>query len=494
MRSLALACCCCLAGFAAAPARAAPTLPLGHAGRWVIDAQGRVVIVHGTNMVYKLPPYYPAVAGFGDNDAAFLARIGFNAVRVGVIWKAVEPHPGVYDDGYLRRIAATVRVLHRHGILSLLDFHQDMYNERFQGEGAPDWAIEDDGLPALPKLGFPLNYTTMPALQHTYDHFWNNSAGPGGVGLQSRYAATWRHVARRFGGEAGVFGYELFNEPFPGTAYPTCLPASGCPAFDAKLTAFNRRVAAAIRRADRRTLVWYEPNVVFNFGPATNVGALGDPRAGFAFHDYCLSASPNGCPSESKVVTNAVAHVNKTREALLLTEFGATTAVGDLSGMVRRADRNMVPWLEWAYCGCEDPTTSGPGAEQAIVIDPRKRPAGSNLVSGTLHTLVEPYPQVVAGTPRSWGFEPASRTFRLAFTIGRASGHGRFPAGSLTEIATPSLVYNGRYAAVVRGGAIVSRSGAGALVVASCPGARSVSVAVAPSGRSRGSCIAATRR
>ncbi len=64
--------------------------PLGHAGRWITDSSGRVVIVHGINMVYKRPPYYPAAVGFSDDDARFLQRIGFDAVRVGVIWKALE--------------------------------------------------------------------------------------------------------------------------------------------------------------------------------------------------------------------------------------------------------------------------------------------------------------------------------------------------------------------------------------------------------------------
>ena len=71
MRSLALACVSALIGArsalacvphwrrAGAPARAAPTLPLGHAGRWITDARGRVVIVHGINMVYKLAPVLP---------------------------------------------------------------------------------------------------------------------------------------------------------------------------------------------------------------------------------------------------------------------------------------------------------------------------------------------------------------------------------------------------------------------------------------------------
>ena len=128
---------------AAQPAGASPALPVGHAKRWITDARGRVVIVHGINMVYKLPPYYPAAAGFGAEDAEFLASIGMNAVRLGVIWKALEPEPGVFDEGYLRQIEETVEILAAHGILSLIDMHQDMYNERFEGEGAPDWAVYD---------------------------------------------------------------------------------------------------------------------------------------------------------------------------------------------------------------------------------------------------------------------------------------------------------------------------------------------------------------
>ena len=123
-----------------------------------------MVVLHGVNMVAKRPPYAPDATGFGADDAAFLAAEGYTTVRLGIIYAAVEPQPGVYDDAYLDRIAKTVRVLGGHGIVSLLDFHQDLYNERFQGEGWPDWAVIDDGLPAEPKLGFPGNYLGMPAL------------------------------------------------------------------------------------------------------------------------------------------------------------------------------------------------------------------------------------------------------------------------------------------------------------------------------------------
>src|SRR5207248_8096136 len=48
--------------------------PLTHAGRWLTDATGRVVLVRGVNMVSKLPPYTPAFAGFSDDDAALIAQ------------------------------------------------------------------------------------------------------------------------------------------------------------------------------------------------------------------------------------------------------------------------------------------------------------------------------------------------------------------------------------------------------------------------------------
>lgn len=481
----------CLSGFAgclscfASAATSAPSTPrLGHAGRWIIDPTGRVVIVHGFGMVYKVPPYYPSAAGFGADDAAFLKRMGFNVVRVGIIWKAVEPRPGVYDGRYLEHIAATVRTLARDGIFSLLDFHQDMYNERFQGEGAPDWAVQDDGL-ANPKNGFPANYLTNPALQRAEDHFWANSPGPGGVGLQDRYAAAWRHVARMFRAVTGVLGYELLNEPSAGTQFSTCLAPTGCPAFDAELTAFDRRVAGAIRTVDRHTLIFYEPDVGFDFGVVTHVGALDRGPAGFAFHDYCLAASPNGCASEPRGLANALGHVAQTHEALLMTEWGSSPYRGDLARMASLADRYMVPWTEWAYCPCHDPTGPTP---DPLVLNPAKAPVGANVGQLALHVLVEPYPQLIAGTPLSWAYTRQTRTFELRYSTSKASGGGRFAAGAVTEIATPRLIYGRPYAVHVRGGAVISPRGAPVLEIAACPGARTISVQVLPSGRDREAC------
>jgi endoglycosylceramidase len=466
------------------------------------------VILHGVNMVNKKPPYSPAATGFGDDDAAFLQRNGFNAVRLGLIYKGVEPNPGVYDDAYLDQIAQTESDLTRHGVFSQLDFHQDMYNERFQGEGWPDWAVQDDGLPNAPQLGFPANYFGMPALLRAFDHFWANDPGPGGVGLQDRYAAAWGHVAARFASARHTLGFDVMNEPWPGTPFATCLAVTGCPAFDTgKLEPFYRRVLAQIRRVESQKLVWYEPNVLFNFGAETNLPGFGDPSTGFSFHFYCTpglavpATNATNCDAQGeRVFTNADKRSQTTGDALMLTEFGATDDLSTISQNVRQADQHMVSWEYWHYCDCLDPTTTGSGT-QAIVIDPNRPPTGDNVKQAKLDVLAKPYPQLVAGTPSGYGFDPASGRFQLAYSTKGPTGrnfarrHRRRakPKRSRaarksrqTQIFLGQAHYPDGYRVSVDGGGIASKPGASLLKVIACPRRRSVTVTVSPpSARSR---------
>ena len=485
--------------FLCASAWAGPTTPLEHSGRWIIDAKGRVVILHGVNMVFKRPPYYPAATGFGTDDAAFLKRNGFNVVRLGVIYAGVEPNPGSYDDGYLNQIAATESTLARHDIFSQLDFHQDMYNERFQGEGWPDWAVQDDGLPNQPQLGFPGNYFGMPALIRAFDHFWANDPGPGGVGLQDRYAAAWGHVAARFASAKHTIGFDLLNEPWPGTPWATCLALAGCPAFDAgAMEPFYRRVFARIRAVERQKLIWYEPNVLFNFGADTDIPAVRDPAAGFSFHLYCtpgLAVPPYDLAScdeqNDHVLSNADKRSQATGDALMLSEFGATDDLATIRSNVAQADRHMVSWEYWHYCECQDPTTAGSGV-QAVVVDPSRSPTGSNVKRAKLDLLSEPYPQLVAGTPRGWRFDPATRIFHLTYST-KGPGGKRFArrAGNAskrslrtrrTEIFLGWARYPKGYRVSVRGGGIASKPKAGVLKTVACPRRRKVTVTVGPPG------------
>ena len=81
----------------------------------------------------------------------------------------------------------------------------------------------------------------MVAMWRAYDHFWANDPGPGAVGLQDRYAAAWKETATRFAASNHVLGYDLMNEPWPGSTWQQCANPAGCPAFDATMGQFIAR-------------------------------------------------------------------------------------------------------------------------------------------------------------------------------------------------------------------------------------------------------------
>jgi endoglycosylceramidase len=93
--------------------------------------------------------------------------------------------------------------------------HQDVYSRYFCCDGAPEWAIRDDGLPFEQLPQWDLNYFTK-AVMASFDNFWNY-AGPHSD-LQDHYADAWAAVAERFKDHPAVIGYDLMNEPSPGSA------------------------------------------------------------------------------------------------------------------------------------------------------------------------------------------------------------------------------------------------------------------------------------
>ena len=109
------------------------------------DSYDRHVIFHGVNAVYKVPPYIPdnktfdAQSSMTDEDIQNLADWGFNMVRLGVMWEAVEIAPGVYNDTYLQEINELITKLGDKGIYTLVDAHQDVLARVVCGEGMPDF-------------------------------------------------------------------------------------------------------------------------------------------------------------------------------------------------------------------------------------------------------------------------------------------------------------------------------------------------------------------
>ena len=470
------------------PAYNGPQAPSHHHqlrrnGAWLVDAQGRAVILHGVNAVWKQAPYVApdSLDGFTAADADWLAAHGFNSVRLGVLFAGVMPQPHMIDSSYLDRIDRVVQLLAARGIYVLLDFHQDLYSERYHGEGFPDWATQPSRFDPLAHMGFPLNYFT-PAASNAFDRFWDNADG-----LQDDYRSAWIAVAARWSQQDHLMGYELINEPWPGGNWPRCAGPQGCAHFERdKLQPMYEKVIAGIRSVDHDNIVWIEPQILFDFGSASHLGERGiaDGQLGLSWHDYCLPETLlqafglkklPACQSlEQRVFSNARVTSRRLGAASLLSEFSASEDLPDTARIVDYADNNLSGWMVWSYKNWGDPTTQaqGSGAQSLFLHD---EDLGS-VKQAKLEVLERPYPQAVAGTPVSYGFEPRSKVFNLEY--GTTLPGGGSSAGLETDIYIPALHYPHGYTVRVDGGRVVSEAGAAHLLIVADSDTDSVSVSV----------------
>jgi endoglycosylceramidase len=445
----------------ASATRSAPAR-LHRVGHWLVDSQGRVVILHGVNAVWKRPPYAPpaTAAGFTARDADWLAAQGFNTVRLGVIFAGVMPARGRVDPSYLDKVERVVDLLAARRIWVLLDFHQDMYNERFAGEGFPAWAVRDDGIPTPVDAGFPGNYF-QPSTTRAFDNFYANVDG-----LADLYAQAWKAVAKRFVRTPYVLGYDLMNEPWPGTAFASCANPVGCPVFDTQsLQSVYEKSLTAIRTVDRTGLVWIEPNLLFNDGAQTQLGALGgltDPALGLSWHQYCTTAALGhssgvdagpDCPPQGELVFDNADQAVGQRWASLLTEFGASDDLPDVQRVVEQADSHLTGWQYWHYKEWGDPTTESneSGGQGLFTRDDDL----SSLKKAKADILIRPYARAVAGTPA------VQKAVGGALLLTWAAAPGT------TEVFLPRRHYPRGYTVKVSGARVVSKPGAELLLLRS---------------------------
>ncbi len=446
-----------------------PIPPLSSEGRWFTDATGRVVLMHGFNQVSKSAPYYPAAFGFGDDDAAYLAGEGFNAIRLGIDFRGLMPEPGEVSAEYIENIAASVDALAAHEIFVLLDFHQDGFAPKYNGNGLPDWMAIDDGLPNPPDAVFPLYYVQNPAMQRAFESFWQNRSIPGGIGVQDYYAQGVAAVAARFGGDPWVIGYDLMNEPWPGADWQPCSTAAGCPDLEAQyLDPFHHKMGEVIRAASDTQLVFAEPFVLFNFGqgPTTLPGT--EPRTALSFHSYAVDVA-----GEEAVLRFGVEAATRDGAPVMVTEFGASIDPILLDRLANQLDAELLPWFDWQY-------------PESIIADAMQPAGDDNLRSlAAFEALVRPYPTAIAGTPTHVAFDAETKVFELEYDTTSPAGE-RLSEEIVTVVYVPARHYPAGYSVAAEGANVTSAPCAPLLVLRTEGAVQNVAVTVSPA---TGGCI-----
>ncbi len=491
-------------------------------GPYLYDSQGRVVFLHGVDAVYKRKPFeLYADPGkpwnFSAADASLMALLGFNVVRLGMTWSGLEPgkakanDPAICDPGratnphqlnlavldrYVAHLKQTVALLGKFHIFTILDMHQDVYSQSFDGEGAPSWAVCTNHVRSVDPPGrWSREYSTT-AAANAFRNFWTNDVRGN---LQGQYDRVWGYVAQAFRGDPWVIGYDPFNEPFSTAlvqhhdenfaaqlqcfytgrryigSHVTGAPTLRCPSHDPA-----SGVVPTILANDPSHLVFDEPDNYGTPGYLTYLGPMRLRNLVYNVHLYCGARSPvTGNPTDVALCARQATHSLSVRQngrpemashnqpggpAWLVTEFGATSNVPYLESVTSTMDAERVGWIYWSWKYYADPT--GSSAESLLV-------SGGKLRSTAL-VLSRAYPEAVAGRPISFSYSPESNVFRLRY----APNH-RIHAPTVIFVPT-SIHYPHGYCARVTGGKITSVPGSNLLDVQNASNARLVAVNVEP--------------
>lgn len=444
-----------IAANAASPAR------LAQRGRWLTDPQGRIVMLHGANMIELIGDAHHRGSGgnetrWSDDTPRLMREAGFNAIRLIMFMSRITPQPGQIDEAYLDAVSRTIAAYSRQGIHVLIDLHQDEYSDTIGERGMPAWMTLTNGLKSDPRLDFPNRYFKDAAVQRAFDNFWANRPVADGRGVQDVYVDMLAMLARRFAMDPAVFGIDLMNEPSTGSKCAQPDPKiADCPELEQKLLApFYARAGAAMRKAAPGTILFVEPFMLQGaLGIPINTPMPGTAQQGLSYHNYGPFR-----PIREKVSEAALARAMAAPAAILNTEWGFSNDAADLASQAQDFDNRMVPWLAWAR-----------GAFEALV---NLKPASNR--DAVLRAYARPYAAATAGTPIALTFDADKGTLDYRWTTRGPDGKDRYRL--TTDIAMPAPSYPQGYSVTVEGGRVLSAPDASVLKVVANKAGATVSI------------------
>jgi endoglycosylceramidase len=459
------------------------------------------------------PPFQQSTASASGNDFAQMRALGFDVVRLVLNWSQLEPTAGTYSSTYLNRVAQVVGWARQQGIYVILDMHQDQYSRYIVpvakstapsgcspsggGDGAPSWAVLNDGKPGCALFGIDeLN----PAESAAFYNFWQNAQIPSargqspGTGLQDHYIGALGALAHRFQDDPAVLGYELMNEPQPGSIGSTPA-ANGYTASSQDLYPFYKRAVEALTgvrdglptcpsstptslpgacaypqlASVSRQQIFYEPLAYRNlvdFSLQVSAPFSSYPNLVFAPHVYTyaftieqellgLPAKPGGFPPDFTFgYQTAEAEAQAMRSAVFVTEFGdaARTDSSILANELAAQESTQTGGTLWAWkglaaspgsCWCTRwqfsryQTTANGTAGKG---NPKSKPSPNDLlIASRQQQMMRIWPLATAGQLGAYAYDSATRSFAMVADSTGAGRHGRFASDTMVFI--PSTVH-----------------------------------------------------
>lgn len=429
-----------------------------------LDESGRTRIFNGMNIDDKLRDQQAFRYLLDEEFFKKFRAFGLDFIRLAVTWQNIEPQPGKYNENYLLSLDRIFNLAEKHGVYILLDMHQDLYSGNdgeSVGDGAPAWAVLTDGAkPRMPIFVWADGYFFGKWVRRSFDNFWNNTPVHG-KGLQEHYCALWQMLARRYGDRPALFGFDLMNEPFPGTLskrmfrklltsaakevltnkkisrstmlkalvkgdIPTALDGIGGDIipdimrrvddaqaiFDKTAYApFLNKTTAAIREVTKNGIIMMEQSYICNSGvkqsaPPITVNGIREPLQCFGPHGYDVA-----------VDTPLYQYANADRVKAFFTEMYHTQL------------RLQVPVIvgEWGGCSDNKDTSWFPHAYELLDFFDEKQWGqaywdyhGDDMDSPLMELLSRAHPVAVAGDIIRYRFDRKSNRFTLHY---RADGN-----------------------------------------------------------------------
>ena len=398
-----------------------------------LDSQNRERFFHGVNIVMKTTPYLPMTSqfhptlSFHDQDIQNLESWGFNIIRLGTQWPGYEPERGQYNETYLEILESIVNKSSEHNIYTLLDFHQDILNEKFCGEGIPVWAVkEPDYAWAFPRplqlASFILDKNGIPTPEDCAQHDWPSyhfafqtaaayqSLYDNVDGVQDSFGEFWRRVANRFKSNEYVVGYELINEPFAGNVLENPLRLIPGYADSHNLMHMYDNLNTYIRKVDDDHIVFFESvtwddfiSEGFDHVPG---GDQWGNKSAISYHYYDQVNFNVDWQLNARTKDR-----NRLNSGMMCTEFGiCVSSQSDFDGLeyqLNAFDQNLQSWIGWSY-----KSFGGITGDCGAMYDSQ-----GNINQGVVEKLSRTYAQAVAGKTKSMKYDNLTRDFSLEYEV-----------------------------------------------------------------------------